>query len=341
MNEKPTDLMLELQELQEENNDLKKALEEIETEKKMLTSEIRNFQTEIKLLKAEKKGEQALHDKIEFLEGERRNLEEKLEQKDYKFEELMEDKENLIKEKFELMEWKNQTLENKTQKDLELRQKDQDISDLKAKIKKTSTDLLNKTMQIDKLVKGSQNIKDLEEKIKELEEELDHYKNIENSLEIAKQKLKEYEKVEELGDEVLSKETLILTNMEEIVRYLKRTLPLAKSMVRLILPEIHDIEKFELMDILKELPDNIRINIAALVDNPFNDDFVRELKNICQLTNYSSRKFIALNIDSSKFLIGMFRPNDQIEGIYTEFSEFIDILKPTIMEPFLRGKKVF
>ena len=196
-------------------------------------------------------------------------------------------------------------------------------------------------MHIDKLVKGSYNIKDLENKIKDLEDELAHYKNIEKVLENTKQKLTEYEKVEESGEAILAKNTIILTNMEEIIHYLKRTLPLAKSSVRLVLPDVHNLEKFELIDILKELPDNMRINIAALVDNPFNDIFVRDLKHLCRLTNYASRKFIALNVDSSKFIIGMFKSNEEIEGIYTEFSEFIDILKPTIMEPFLRGKKVF
>ena len=50
-------------------------------------------------------------------------------------------------------------------------------------------------------------------------------------------------------------------------------------------------------------------------------------------------KFIALNVDSSKFLICFFK-EDKIIGIFSDILEIIDIFKPAIMEPFIKGSKI-
>ncbi|TFF88774.1 MAG: hypothetical protein EU550_00680 [Promethearchaeota archaeon] len=82
------------------------------------------------------------------------------------------------------------------------------------------------------------------------------------------------------------------------------------------------------------------MNIAAKIEDPFGDPFVRDVKKFCQLTNYSEKKFIAVNIDSTKFLIGIFK-DDKIHAIYTEVSDFIELFKQAIMEPFINGKRIF
>ena len=95
----------------------------------------------------------------------------------------------------------------------------------------------------------------------------------------------------------------------------------------------------KLIDIIKSIPNKVRLNIAAKINNPDTNILVSELKDYCQLTDYSEKKIIALNIDSSKCLIGVFN-GEKVMSIYSEILGIIEIFNPTIMEPFIRGLRV-
>ncbi|MFX1259899.1 MAG: hypothetical protein ACFFAN_18775, partial [Promethearchaeota archaeon] len=139
--------------------------------------------------------------------------------------------------------------------------------------------------------------------------------------------------------EISLENTRILTDIETIIEYIKIMLPQCKTNVRLVIPDIDDLNKFEITTIIKEIPNKIRLNIATKIDDPGGNEFVNEIKKYCQLTNYFERKFIALNIDSSIFLVGIFK-GDNVIGIYTDILEIIELFKPAIMEPFVKGRRV-
>ena len=133
--------------------------------------------------------------------------------------------------------------------------------------------------------------------------------------------------------------TRIISNIEDIVLLLKKVLPQAKSTVRLVMPSIQDLSDYGLIDLIKEIPDKVRLNIATEISDPARNIIVSELRNYCQLTNYSDKKIIALNVDSSKCLIGIFS-GEKLVSIYSEILEIIETLNPAIMEPFVRGRRV-
>jgi len=91
--------------------------------------------------------------------------------------------------------------------------------------------------------------------------------------------------------------------------------------------------------IIKKIPNKVRLNIAAKINDPDTNILVTDLKNYCQLTDYSEKKIIALNIDSSKCLIGVFN-GEKVISIYSEILGIIEIFNPTIMEPFIKGLRV-
>ena len=134
--------------------------------------------------------------------------------------------------------------------------------------------------------------------------------------------------------------TKIISNIETIVKIVQDLLPKGKSNIRLVLPKIENLNKFELVNLIRKIPPKVRVNICANIKDPTGDALVADLKNHCQLTDYKDIKFFALNVDSSKFLIGLFMGDDEILGIYTEELLFINLFKPAIMEPFIRGIKI-
>ena len=292
--------------------DLIAEINELKHKETELNSEIQRLQTEVKFMESAK----------ENFEKEKKNLEDKLDSKEKKVEEL-------FQEKTVILESKNDILLQIKDKELQLQEKDQKIGDLREKFKKSSSELLIKSMQIDKLVRKdkevieSGKIKEFEEKIKELEKELENTYHEQKA---------EIEKSAEGS-------TRIISNMDDIAKLLKKVLPQAKSTIRLVMPNIQDLSDYNLINLIKEIPNKVRLNIAAEISEPDRNFIVSELRNFCQITDYSEKKIIALNIDSSKCLIGIFR-GDKVISLYSEILEIIEMLNPIIMEPFIRGRRV-
>jgi len=325
--EKP-ELIAELNESKEKISELMAELNRYKDKESEFSGEIQKLQSEIKILEAKTKN---LNEKIDFLGNEKQNFEDKLELKEKKIDELLQDKENLFKEKSVILESKYDILEQIKEKELQIQKKDQKIEDLREKFKKSSSELLSKSMQIDKLVKKDKNLEGQEKgKLREFEEKI---KELEKELEIS------YQEQKKQIDKVGERSTKIFSNMDDIIEVLKKNLPQAKSNIRLVLPDIQDLSNYELTDIIKEIPNKVRINIAVKINDPTTNILVSELKDYCKLTDYSEKKIIALNIDSSKCLIGIFS-GGKIISIYSEILEIIEMLNPTIMEPFIRGTRI-
>lgn len=251
-----------------------------------------------------------LKERISSLEKEKENIQHKLDVKETKIDQLRSDKETLLKDKANLLEVKNEILQSISSQELELQQRNQKYSELQLKFKQSSGELLSKSMQIDRLLK----------KVEEME-------------------LLKASEEEGKGEKISLENTGVLSCMEDIISYMGEILPQGKTNVRLVVPEIDDLEKHELMNILKELPSKVRINIAGKIDDTNENTVVQELKDCSQLTNYNDTKFIALNVDSANIIIGILRGDDVI-GLYTDIIEFINLLLPTIMEPFIKGRKI-
>ncbi|TFG10180.1 MAG: hypothetical protein EU535_08470 [Promethearchaeota archaeon] len=220
---------------------------------------------------------------------------------------------------------------------------------MREKFKQSSGDLLSKSMEIDKLLKKidamvknqntlESNGQDVEAKNQEIEGLKEKINQLEQKQQESQEIIKGYET--QVKQETSLKETDVISSIEKAISQVKQILPEGRSTIRLVLPEIEDLKKYDLLDVLKQIPGNVIINIATKIGDPFGDPFVRDVKNFCQLTNYSDKQFIAVNIDSSKFLIGLIK-GDAIDAVYTEVSEFVDIFKQAIMEPFVKGKRVF
>lgn len=336
---KKPELIKEIDEAKKKVSELTKEVNEEKEKVSELTSELNEEKKKVSELTNELKVTKArqynLSDKINFLEKERADLEQKLKLKEDKVDLLVHDKESLLKEKSEVLEDKSKILQEIKEKELELQEKMQRFDKLKEKFKQSSSDLLNKTMQIDKLVKKEQDIHELESKIEELEKLIEEGKI--RSLEGQKE---DQSRIKSTSHDVESLEgTNVISDRKSIIKYIHEMIPQSKSQIRIVLPTIEDLDNFKIIDILKKVPSKVRINIASKIEDPSGNVLVHEIKGFSQLTNCFNSEFIALNVDSAKFLICFLR-EDGIVGFYTEAMEIIDLFKASIMEPFIKGRKV-
>ena len=189
---------LELKKANQKISDLISQLQETKNREVMLSSEIRNLQAEIKLIKADKKSEENLSEIADFLEEERKKLERKLELKENKIDELLQDKENLLKEKSEILTNKDEVLQRMAEKEIKFQQKSQKYGELREKFKRSSGDLLSKTMEIDKLRKKVQSIENVQ-------------------------------KEQKVEDAFSLDNTRVITSIKSVIEYIKKILPEGKS----------------------------------------------------------------------------------------------------------------
>ena len=314
-------------ELKEQISDMKFKVNETQNDNIKILSDLKAQVAETKLLEMKVKNNEILEERIHNLSTEKKSLKTQLLESRTRNENLLKERETLLKEKAQISESKNEILQKISELQLEIKEKDLKFADLQSKFKEISSQNLTIEMDLDKSNK----------KIETLEnEKLELAKKIEE-LEITLDVIDEGEVFSTQGQVIEG--TGIIINTSSLTDFFRNNIRTAKSNIRIVLPDIHDIERFSLIEDLHELPKNVTVSIAAKIDDVYSDDFVRELKKNYQLINYEGENVFALNIDSAKIGIGTTSEKGTL-GIYTDSMALIDLFKSTIMAPFLRGRKV-
>jgi myosin heavy subunit len=314
-------------ELKEQISDMKFKVNETQNDNIKIMSDLKAQLAETKLLEMKVKNNEILEERIHKLSAEKKSLETQLLESRTRNEDMLKERETILKEKAQISESKNEILQKISELQLEIKENDLKFADLQSKFKEISSQNLTIEMDLDKSNK----------KIETLEnEKLELAKKIEE-LEITLDVIDEGEVFSTQGQVIEG--TGIIINTSSLMDFFRNNIRTAKSNIRIVLPDIHDIERFNLIEDLHELPKNVTVSIAAKIDDIYSDDFVRELKKNFQLINYEGENIFALNIDSAKIGIGTTNERSTL-GIYTDSMALIDLFKSTIMAPFLRGRKV-
>lgn len=318
-----------ISQLTSELNEEKIARVKIEGDLKATTSEM-------KLIEITAKNTEVLEEKLKSLSTEKNKLEQQIIEYRQKYEYLLKDREVILNEKAQILEEKNESLQKYTDLKLKMQEREVKIADLKAKFNKALSQILLKQMDFEKNIK---NQKELEETRTLIFEELVNYKKKVAELqqiirkdqdEIQKEKIKQDIEVQGIG---------IISDISAMESHFKNHIKKARRNIRLVLPNIQDLEKYGLLELLNELPENVNIWVAGKIEDPSDNEFIQKIRKRYQVVNYSDESFFALNIDSANIAIGITNINRTV-GIFTDSLEMINLFKPTIMEPFIRGRKV-
>ncbi len=319
-------------ELKEQMSDMKFKVNETQNDNIKILSDLKAQVAETKLLEMKVKNNEILEERIHNLSTEKKSLKTQLLESRTRNENLLKERETLLKEKAQISESKNEILQKISELQLEIKEKDLKFADLQSKFKEISSQNLTREMDLDKSNKKIETLEneklELAKKIEELEitlEVIDEGNTIQSEIDSTQGQI-----IEGTG---------IIINTSSLTDFFRNNIRTAKSNIRIVLPDIHDIERFSLIEDLHELPKNVTVSIAAKIDDVYSDDFVRELKKNYQLINYEGENVFALNIDSAKIGIGTTSEKGTL-GIYTDSMALIDLFKSTIMAPFLRGRKV-
>jgi len=322
--------------LNEKISQLKSELNETKISKVKFEGDLKAINSEMKLMEIKVKNTEVMEERVKNLSREQMKLEQQLSEYRQKNEYLLKDRETILNEKAQILEKKNEILQENANLKLKMQEREVKIADLKAKFNRALSQILIKQMDFEK---NLNNQKELEETRTLIFEELVNYKQkVAELQQIIRLDHEETQKVE-FKQDIDIQGTGIISDISAMENYFKNHIKNTKRNIRLVLPNIRDLERYGLLEILNELPENVNVWVAGKIDEQADNKFIQEIRKRYQIINYSNEGIFALNIDSATITIGITRDEKTI-GIFTDSIDLINIFKPTIMEPFIRGRKV-
>ncbi|MHA1674418.1 MAG: hypothetical protein ACTSYI_12425 [Promethearchaeota archaeon] len=285
--------------------------------------------------------------------------------------------EQLSNEKLELVEklGKNERiLEEKDRKIKDLRKKSRDAQDgllgasfemekVREEASKISLELQETNQENDRIKEENEQltllIKKSPEQIKQFEimrklndesskpGKIKKYKEKIASLEL---KLKEFGKgggsgakgLAGIPDDLFERETGTYQSVSALITHFKFKMAHVNRTIRLILPELSFIEKYDLSETLFALPNIVLKNLACNVDPSRDGEMLDELKSRnFKVTDYKDTKLFALAIDNVIAAVGVFEESTEaVTGIFSSHSELVKYLSQAVMTPFIKGTKL-
>ena len=315
---------------------LKSELNETKIVKVKFEGDLKAINSEMKLMEIKIKNTEEMEEKVKSLSLEQMKLKQQLYEYRQKNEYLLKDREDLLNAKAQILEEKNESLQEYANLKLKMQEREVKIADLKAKFNKALSQILIKQMDFEK---NLNNQKELEETRTLIFEELVNYKQKVAELQQIIQKDHEETQKVEFKQDINLQGTGIISDISAIENYFKNQIKNTKRNIRLVLPNIRDLERYGLLEILNNLPENVNVWVAGKIDEQADNEFIQEIRKRYQIINYSNEGIFALNIDSATISIGITRHKKTI-GIFTDSIDLINLFKPTIMEPFIRGRRV-
>ncbi|MFX0101749.1 MAG: hypothetical protein ACFFCS_19450 [Candidatus Hodarchaeota archaeon] len=206
----------------------------------------------------------------------------------------------------------------KINEDLKLKEKDlnseieklnENYNSLKVRLRDSGDSVLGTTMELEKLKSDSD---EKDQKIKELEEKL---------------------------GSLLTGDSGVITNKDELINAFKKLMPKLHRSIRLCVPNLNQLEDGGLLPILQEYPSTSVINIAANV-NPTDEHIVLNLKEKgATFTQFDKQDRWLLNRDGEEFIIAV-EKDDKVVGFFSNEPHLVSMFNSVIMDPFVKGIKI-
>lgn len=189
-------------------------------------------------------------------------------------------------------------------------QKEEKIKKLKQKQRQAQDGLIGSSFEMDRMKK------EVEEKDRKIQE------------------------IQEKADSVSMGLTGIMVDMGIAVEYVKDRIKSTSRSLRLVVPSMQFLEKYELLAQLDQLPESSVVNIATALDLGVHQSFVDNCKERgWYVTNYPERNFLMVSVDGSDVSIA-FTNESQVSGFYSNIPELVTIFNQALMYPFIKGQKL-
>lgn len=124
--------------------------------------------------------------------------------------------------------------------------------------------------------------------------------------------------------------------------FLKTKLENVKRTIRIILPDLSDIDKYEIKNKFLGLSKNILKNLACTVDTEKDVKILELLKERnFRITDYRGVKLFALTVDNLTAALAVYdKKTESLTGVFSNDQELVRLLSQSIISPFIKGIKL-
>ena len=139
---------------------------------------------------------------------------------------------------------------------------------------------------------------------------------------------------------VVNDESGVLNDLPSLVEYTQNGIKNASRALRIVCPNVDFLVDNGFIDMIKNHPKKLILNLAVPVDAKLNQGVIDTLKQAgARLTNTSEKNIFAMNIDNAKIALGMVS-GVKARVLFTDIPELVSLLTEALMTPFVKGIKI-
>jgi len=151
------------------------------------------------------------------------------------------------------------------------------------------------------------------------------------------QKLRE---MEEKVAKVAGGTTGIVMEFEKTIQYFREHIREANRSLRLVVPDVAFLNRYDFTQEIEKLPKNVVINIACAFDSTKDFSLIDSWKERgIKLTSYPEKNLLSISTNGNDVCLA-FIEGETISGFYTNIQSLVQIFNQAIMHPFIVGGKV-
>jgi hypothetical protein len=221
-----------------------------------------------------------------------------------------------------------------------------------ARIKELTDSLVAITKEKEKiqadLVKTQQTVAEQKEKIGQLKEQKKEAQDTVMGVSFDRdlkakeleEKMQRLQEMEEKVAKVAGGTTGIVIEFDKTIEYFRQHIREANRSLRLVVPDVGFLNRYDLTQEIEKLPTNVVINIACAFDQTKDFTLIDSWKerNI-KLTSYPDKNLLCISTNSNDVCLA-FIEGTTISGFYTNIQNLVLIFNQAIMHPFIVGAKI-
>ena len=154
---------------------------------------------------------------------------------------------------------------------------------------------------------------------------------------------KKDQEIQEMQDRIASVaggSTGIIYDKDGVVEYIRKSISEAIRQIRLVVPSVQFLEENDLVKGLEGLKPSCAVNIATSFHEVMDEKIIADWKERgFRLTNYTERNLVAIGTNGADVGVS-FTKEGTFSGFYTDIDDLVSIFNQALMHAFIQGTKI-
>ncbi len=146
-----------------------------------------------------------------------------------------------------------------------------------------------------------------------------------------------------IEDEAINQKTnAVISSLSQFLMLLKLSIPETKRNLRILVPKFSDLQKHEVIDVLRGISSSSIIkNIGCTFNLPEDQPLVNELTQLgWKLTKLNECNFYSFIIDDNEAALSILESDNSLSGFFTKHPILVPILSQSVISLMIRGDKI-